>query len=285
MKFKRVTSSKYIGTDDYTLRKGVDGSFSIFKGNAITKWGTGFITVRSAEIFLDHHDYIKATTDKLPISSDDLEALKEIYHFKEVSPGLFTAGNLQLKVPKDFDTSHVVYLLSASDETHKKKILSDADSLFNAIDSYSTYSILGSINPNNSTLEYILAKKSKRGAGGAASRLKQSSSNFEKSQKRRTPQEITRNLIRVKSSNVWAYGVDIKDTDAKVGDVYVQFKGKNGGPDGGIYVYYDVPIILWRKFISAPSKGHFVYKYLRNNFYYSKLTGDKRGKLSNAINH
>ena len=100
----------------------------------------------------------------------------------------------------------------------------------------------------------------------------------------KTTRDVTKNLIRVKSSNIWSYGINIKENDSKTGDVYVQFKGKNGGPDG-IYVYYNVPVIVYRRWISAPSKGHYFWKYIRNNYYYSKLTGDKRGKLKNAINH
>lgn len=96
--------------------------------------------------------------------------------------------------------------------------------------------------------------------------------------------DITRSMVRVKSSNVWAYTINIKDNKSKVGDVYVQFKGEHGGP-GDVYVLYDVPVSVYRKWQGATSKGHFYWQYLRNNYYYSKLTGDKRGKLRNAINH
>jgi hypothetical protein len=94
---------------------------------------------------------------------------------------------------------------------------------------------------------------------------------------------LAENLVRTKSSNVWAYGVNVKNQKKGIGDVLVQFKGTHGGP-ADIYMYYDVPIRLYRKLVTAPSKGHFIWKYLRNNFQYSKLTGDKRGKLKNAIN-
>ena len=79
------------------------------------------------------------------------------------------------------------------------------------------------------------------------------------------------------------YKINIKRNGDKFGDVYVQFKGKNGGP-GDIYVYYDVPVRTYRRWVSAPSKGHYFWQYIRNNFKYSKLTGNKRGKLENAIN-
>ena len=68
----------------------------------------------------------------------------------------------------------------------------------------------------------------------------------------------------------------------KYGDLYMQFKGRNGGP-GDIYVYYDVPTALYRRLVAAPSKGHFFWQYLRNNFIYAKLTGDKKTHLKNGI--
>lgn len=95
--------------------------------------------------------------------------------------------------------------------------------------------------------------------------------------------DAAKNLVKVRSSNVWAYGMNIKDRKSKVGDLLVQFKDTQGGP-GDIYIYYDVPIIVYRRWQSAPSKGHYFWIYIRDNYKYSKLTGDKRGKLKNAIN-
>lgn len=94
---------------------------------------------------------------------------------------------------------------------------------------------------------------------------------------------LSKNLQRVKSSNLWSYGFDSNDSKSRFGTMLIQFKGNQGGP-GDIYQYFDVPINLWRRFISAKSKGHFFWVYIRNNFNYRKLTGDKRGKLPNAIN-
>lgn len=94
---------------------------------------------------------------------------------------------------------------------------------------------------------------------------------------------LTMDMVRVKSSNVWGYNINIKDKKDKFGDVVVQFKGSNGGP-GDIYIYYDVPVLTYRRWHTAPSKGHFFWQYIRNNFKYAKLTGDKRGKLKNAVN-
>lgn len=96
--------------------------------------------------------------------------------------------------------------------------------------------------------------------------------------------DITRSMIRVKSSNVWSYTINIKNDGDETGDLYIQYKGDTGGK-GDIYVYYDVPIRMYKKLITAPSKGHWVWQYLRKNRVpYSKLTGDKRGKLPYAIN-
>lgn len=95
--------------------------------------------------------------------------------------------------------------------------------------------------------------------------------------------DLMKNLVRVKSSNVWGYYLDIKNRKDKTGDLIVQFKNKGGGP-GDVYLYFDVPVMLYRKWHTATSAGHFFWKYIRNDFKYRKLTGDKRGKLKNAVN-
>lgn len=95
--------------------------------------------------------------------------------------------------------------------------------------------------------------------------------------------ELTEGMIRVESSNVWSYKMNVKHMGDDTGDVYVQFKNKRGGP-GDVYVYYDVPIRVYQKWITTSSKGHYFWEYIRNKYKYSKLTGDKRGKLPNAIN-
>lgn len=95
--------------------------------------------------------------------------------------------------------------------------------------------------------------------------------------------DYTQNIARVKSSNVWGYSINIKDRKSGVGDVIVQFKGPQGGP-GDVYIYYDVPVRVYARWQSAPSKGHYFWQYIRNFYKYSKLTGDKRGRLPNAVN-
>lgn len=95
-----------------------------------------------------------------------------------------------------------------------------------------------------------------------------------------TTQDFVKKLARVKSSNVWSYAFQPKDE--KLGDMLMQFKAKNGGP-GDIYIYYNVPNKLWQRFVASPSKGHFMWQFIRNVFTYAKLTGDKRTHLPNGI--
>lgn len=94
---------------------------------------------------------------------------------------------------------------------------------------------------------------------------------------------ITDELVRVKSSNLWARCIDIKNAKDKTGTVYVQFKGDRGGP-GDIYCYFDVPVMIYRKMIAEPSAGHAFWKYIRGKFSFAKLTGDKRTKQRGGIN-
>lgn len=95
--------------------------------------------------------------------------------------------------------------------------------------------------------------------------------------------DLTQDLVRVKSSNIWAYSMNIKDRKSGIGDIVVQFKAPHGGP-GDIYIYYDVPVRVYRRWQSAPSKGHYFWQYIRNFYKYSKLTGNKHGVLPNAVN-
>lgn len=95
--------------------------------------------------------------------------------------------------------------------------------------------------------------------------------------------DLMKQLTRCRSSNIWAYGMNVRKAGDNKGDVVIQFKGTNGGPDSA-YIYYDVPVRVYRQLISAPSKGHYFYTNIRNKYSYDKL-GDKswRGKLPNAV--
>jgi hypothetical protein len=95
---------------------------------------------------------------------------------------------------------------------------------------------------------------------------------------------LAQNLVRVRSSNVWALGYNVKNKGDNVGDMVMQFKNKNGGA-GDLYIYYSIPIKVYRRLLNAPSVGHEFWVSVRNNYKYSKLTGNKRGVLPNAINN
>lgn len=95
---------------------------------------------------------------------------------------------------------------------------------------------------------------------------------------------LAQNLVRVRSSNVWAIGFNVRKAGDNVGDLIIQFKNKNGGA-GPVYIYYDVNVKVYRRFINSTSKGHFVWTDIRNNYKYSRLTENKRGVLPNAINN
>lgn len=253
MIFRKVSESKYIGYNNITLHTCLDGSYSICIGNKVTSWGNGFRTIRSAEIFLNNHNYIKATTESIPVSQSDIDYISDFYGFDHIDENIYIKDDVKIVFS---DKGDLLFILA--DGSTLSLELEDA---LEWLDNRFNYSeILSSVIFRGINFRQILAAKNNK-----------------------TTRDITRNLVRVKSSNVWAYGVEVSNQNPKIGDVYVQFKGRNGGPEH-IYVYYEVPLSLWRKFISSPSKGHFVYKYLRNNFMYSKLTGDKRGKLANAIN-
>ena len=265
MQFTQVTASKYVGTNGYTLHQLRDGSFSIAKNTVITNWGAGFQSVKAAETFINNHNYILATADNIHISESDLQFIEEAYCGLTDGPYFFEPLeiNEDCSIISEYteDPDGNIIVVTVRQEGKEDESFTQMEPLLRKLDEITNDKIVASAILRGKEFRTILAKSFNRSS-----------------------REITQNLVRVASSNVWAYGVEIKDNNAKEGDVYVQFKGKNGGPEH-IYKYYDVPITLWRKFISAPSKGHFVWKYLRNNFLYSKLTGDKRGILKNAVNH
>ena len=95
--------------------------------------------------------------------------------------------------------------------------------------------------------------------------------------------DITKNMVRVKSSNLWSYAINQRNTQDRTGDVYVQFKGRNGGP-GDVYVFYDVPVNIYKRWAGASSKGHYFWQYIRGKFRFAKLTGDKRTKQKGGVN-
>lgn len=94
--------------------------------------------------------------------------------------------------------------------------------------------------------------------------------------------DLAKDMVRVKSSNIWSVGMNVRTRKDRTGDVLVQFKDKEGGP-GDIYIYYDVPVTVYRKWSSVPSRGHFFWTNIRNYYKYAKLTGNKKTHLPNGI--
>ncbi len=94
--------------------------------------------------------------------------------------------------------------------------------------------------------------------------------------------DLTKQLVRVRSSNIWSVGMNVRSRGDRTGDVLVQFKDKDGGA-GDIYIYYDVPITIYRKWASASSRGHYFWQNIRNYYKYAKLTGNKKTYLPNGL--
>lgn len=67
-------------------------------------------------------------------------------------------------------------------------------------------------------------------------------------------------LVEVESSNVRAIGYD---ADTKC--LYVQFE------KSGLYQYENVPETVYRSFLTAPSKGQFVWQRLRGHYPYLRI--------------
>lgn len=96
--------------------------------------------------------------------------------------------------------------------------------------------------------------------------------------------DLASHIGQVRSSNIWGYYYYKPDRKSREGYLLIQFKNKNGGK-GDVYIYYDVPFTIYRKLETTNSKGHYFWVYIRNYYKYSKLTGNKRGVLPNAINN
>ena len=226
------------------------GKVYIQVNNVIPSWQTGFSCIDCAIRFVKTHNVFGADIDELPYNIDDFEWIVDTYGFE------YDEGNMWVKTVNDLS-----YILQPSEQ----------DLLLNVEGEKVSETYIG--------VESVLKKLDETFPDIIATSEVHGSNIFAASAR-----DITKNMVRVKSSNLWSYTINIKNAGDKYGDVYITFKGRNGGPDGGTYVYYDVPIKLWRQFITAPSKGHFFHVYIRNNFKYRKLTGDKRTHLKNGIN-
>lgn len=255
LNFIKSSEDVYTSTHGYEVRK-VNGSYFIFKDSKIATWQTGFSCVQCAQDFLNRHDYISATATKISISFSDVEDIAKMYGFSISDDKAFFLN-------QDNRTFFIRYtpfettFTTEQDGVTSTYDIDSADALIDIIEE--------SINSSNIFNATMIDKKTSRKIQCASSR------------------DISKNLVRVRSSNLWAYGMNVKDYKNKMGDLVIQFKGREGGP-GDVYMYFDVPTKLYQRLLSAPSAGHFFWKYIRNNFKYRKLTGDKKGKLPNAVN-
>ena len=219
----------------------------------IPTWQTGFSCIECAKIFVKHHDISSATEDHIRYSEDDFEWIVDTYGFEH------DTGDIWVKYE-----GNTCYILRPDEDDMILNIENGSDSdVFVGTDN-----IIERLDKDFDDIfaSVVLRSTLDRDKITAAS-----------------SREVSKNMVRVKSSNIWSYTINIKDRHDKVGDVYVQFKGRNGGPDD-VYQYLDVPVSLWRRWIVAPSKGHFFWQFIRNNFKFRKLTGDHRTHLPNGIN-
>jgi len=72
-------------------------------------------------------------------------------------------------------------------------------------------------------------------------------------------------MIPVESSNVQSFGYDDENRI-----LYVRFLAKSTSPST-LYAYYDVEPETYDQFFMAPSKGKFVWQFLRDRYEYARL--------------
>lgn len=251
IKFKRqnvLGETKYIDNQHHLSACKVNNRWFVSKNHSVP-YSASFVNIKCAENFFNSFDEIVESLNMLGYCQDEFDKFK--FNFPQ----------------NDDEFVSEVYII----EDGNFKVITSAKGKY---DSYTTDNF-------DWLAEHILSLQEKCGIDSVESIEIKDPSDVKASI---TSKDITKRMVRVKSSNVWSYTIDIRDNKSKTGTVYVQFKKETGGP-GDIYCYYDVPIKIWHRILSATSKGHAVWKFLRNNFLYSKLTGDKRGKLKNAVNN
>lgn len=257
LKFVQASQHVFLSNTDYRLVRS-SRYFHIVKANRIVKWEPlgGFHTVEAAEEFINARDFENATEDTIGIATDDFAYVLEAYDFQLVEEDKWATEIDDTVLILSIDSGREFILnIQKGNETSVQSFNNVSDLIY-ALDSYFT-------DEDIYTSKAITVKQIITAAINV--------------------RDLAKNLVRVKSSNIWAYGMNLRNRKDKTGEVVVQFKGNKGGP-GDVYIYYDVPLVVWRKWLSATSKGHYFWQYIRNTYMYSKLTGDKRGKLKNAIN-
>lgn len=258
IKFIQASRFQYKGDYGYTLVQATD-NLHICKDGKLVKWEPvgGFHTIEAAERFLNARNYVSASVDFIDVASDDFAYILEAYAFRTAGDGKWITEIGDSKVFLTTDGDEAILDIESPSGQVDVRTFANLDDLMIALDAFYDEGDIYSATSITFGKTYVAAAINTR--------------------------DLAKNLVRVKSSNIWAYGMNLRDRRDKAGEVLVQFKGNKGGP-GDVYIYYDVPLVVWRKWLSATSKGHYFWLYIRNTYAYSKLTGDKRGKLKNAIN-
>lgn len=224
-------------------------------------WKTsGFDSPDDAASFLSDMDWKSADVESISIDNDELWFIYDllgIYYDEDTDSYRYHDDCIDIQASCDNPLSVNI----KSNGRLRHKVFSSLDTMFKSIES----AII-------STGKHIFSSK------------KSTIRSLQKVTAAINTQNLASKLFRVKSSNVWAYRLFMRNRKDRTGDLIVQFKNKNGG-GGDVYIYYEVPFTLFRSWQATQSKGHFFWKHIRNYFKYSKLTGDKIGKLPNAINH
>lgn len=234
----------------------------------------GFHTVLDAQTWLNKHNWVDATKNHIDTVSassrlsEFVEAV-QLFGFKNVEDDAFRLN---------FNSDGHNILVEATYTPDKIKVEY-------WIDSHKLHDLKTPKNTSNveRTIRNIDCTLSKLGHSIFSNCTIADSSNRKSIMAAINTKNLAQDLVRVRSSNIWSFGLNIKHRKDKTGDLLVQFKNDQGGA-GDIYIYYDVPVMVYRRWQSAPSKGHYFWLYIRNNYKYSKLTGDKHGKLKNAVN-
>ena len=83
----------------------------------------------------------------------------------------------------------------------------------------------------------------------------------------RLPKTVPK-LEPVDSSNVKAVGYDPRRQY-----LYVQFNPDDDNQHGAVYRYAGVMELVYHRFMSAPSKGQFMWKNIKDKYQYEKWSG------------
>lgn len=281
------------------------GMCYIYINGSFAEWqGKGFTSIDSAEKFLKKNIAKSISASKI---SEDADYVGSIYTDLSDAMTLFgfdkwtsepeddmvvynrQDGKVTFMIFFDMNTADISVSITDGKDTKTvlqtrdvDKVVTQLDTLFNKyeIDGFELEPIESSINAGrNSSVNKKQGKVKKKWE-----KLKDEDSAPNQNPDESNLSQLTRKLARTpKSSNVWAIGIDVKNYGDRTGTVYAQFKNKNGGP-GDVYKYYDVPVEVYRRWCTTTSVGHYFWVNIRNNYAYSKLSGNKRGKLPNAIN-